>query len=134
MRGGCRCNNFQVLWHTVDFSVVPRACQCDYCRAKGAAYVSKSGTAVEVRIHAKNLHKVVTQGSRSAEFHECEGCGDVILVTATIDGETFGALNAQCMDNAFGFSAAIETKFAEQSAVQKQERWRQNWCCPVRIT
>ena len=133
MRGSCRCNNITVLWHTVDYSVVPRACQCEYCLAKGAAYVCKSGTAVEVLVHKERLHRVIEHGSGSARFHECANCGDVVFVTADIEGEIYGVLNALCMKNTLGFPAPVKTDFRGHSAEQKRERWRQNWCHPVTI-
>lgn len=133
MRGHCRCNNFRVMWRTTDFSIVPRACQCDYCRAKDAAYVSKSGTAVEIHIHNKRQHSIVTHGSQLAEFHECGACGDLVLVTAHIDGETYGVLNARCLDNKAGFAAAVAIDYSGDTAEEKQLRWRQNWCAPVQI-
>lgn len=133
MHGHCRCNNIQLVWRTMDYSVVPRACQCSYCLAKGAAYVSKSGTTVEVRIHNKRLHAIITHGSQLAEFHECGACADLVLVTAHIDGESYGALNARCMDNKPGFAAAVAIDCSGHTAEQKRLRWRQNWCSPVRI-
>lgn len=133
LHGGCRCNNLRVTWRTTDYSVVPRACQCDYCRANSATWVSKSGTAIELRILDESLHSVVTQGSRSAEFHECGGCGELVLVTARIDGEVYGALNAKRVDNRFGFAPAVAIDYAGQTAEQKRQRWRDNWCSPVRV-
>ena len=133
LRGSCRCNNIEVLWHTVDYSIVPRACQCEYCLAKGAAYVCKSGTAVEVCIHKEQLHRISTHGSKTARFHECGHCGDVVFVTADIDGDFYGVLNALCMKNTLGFPAPVKTDFRGHSAEQKRERWRQNWCYPVAI-
>lgn len=134
LSGGCHCNNIRVTWRTTDYSVVPRACQCDYCRAKGAEYVSKTGTAVELRIRDRAQHAIVRHGSHSAGFHECRYCGAVVIVTALIDGELYGALNAHCLDNRFGFAPAVPIDYAGQGAAQKLERWRQNWCAPVRIT
>lgn len=134
MRGGCRCHNFEVVWHTVDYSVVPRACQCEYCLGKGAAYVSKSGTAVKVVVHKAQLHRIVTHGSGSARFHECSSCGDVVLVTAQLGKDYFGALNALCMNNTLGFPPAMHTNYANDTTEVKRERWRQNWCHPVVIT
>jgi hypothetical protein len=133
MRGSCSCNNIEVVWHTVDLSVVPRACQCEYCLAKGAAYVSKSGTAVEVLIHKERLHSTVAHGSGTARFHECGNCGDLVFVTAQIDSEIYGALNALCMKNRLGFPAPVSTNFTSQTFEKKRERWRQNWCHPVTI-
>ncbi len=134
MRGRCSCNNIELLWHTVDYSVVPRACQCDYCLAKGAAYVSKSGTAVDVLIHKAGLHRIIMHGSGAARFHECDGCGELVFVTADIDGEIYGALNAGCLNNKLGFPAPVAADFSDDTREQKRERWRQNWCHPVRIT
>lgn len=134
MHGSCRCKNIELHWRTVDFSVVPRACQCDYCRSHGAAYVSKAGTPVDVRIRDAGLHRIVRHGSNSAEFHECINCGELILVTATIDGEVYGALNARCLDNRLGFANATDVDYSGDTAAQKQARWRQNWCAPVLIS
>jgi hypothetical protein len=134
MRGSCSCNNIEVVWHTVDYSVVPRACQCDYCRAKGAVYASKSGTAMEVLIHKVDLHRIITHGSGVARFHECGNCTELVFVTADIDGEMYGALNAACLKNKLGFSGAVVADYSGDSAAERRERWRQHWCHPVRIT
>jgi hypothetical protein len=102
--------------------------------AKAAAYVSKSGSAVTLLVHYEHLHAVVEHGSRMARFHECANCGDVVLVTAEIEGIIYGALNASCMKNTLGFSAAVNTDFSGYTAGQKRDRWRQNWCHPITIT
>jgi len=133
MRGSCKCKNIEVHWHTVDYSLVPRKCQCQYCKEKNAAYVSKPGSRIDVHIHSEHLHKTVTQGTNSALFHECGNCGELVFVTADISGESFGALNANCMENKFGFSAATEVDFSNQTVEDKIERWSRNWCHPVLI-
>ncbi len=133
MRGSCRCKNFRVVWQTVDYSVVPRRCLCPYCRARDAAYVTKSGTRVQVSIQNKDLHNIVRHGSENAGFHECGHCGDLVLVTVEIQGDVYGALNANCLRNKHGFAPAVDTDFSNQSAAEKLQRWRQNWCHPVQI-
>ncbi len=133
MRGSCTCRNIQVAWRTVDYSVVPRKCLCAYCKSRDAAYVSKSGTLVQVSIHNADLHNIVRQGSGTAEFHECGNCHDLVFVTAAIQGDVYGALNANCLENTRGFSPAVDTDFREQCAAEKLQRWRLNWCHPVQI-
>jgi len=76
----------------------------------------------------------VRQGSEAAVFHECSNCGRVVFVTAEIDGELFGALNANQLSNKYGFAESVKLNFGAQSAAQKRERWRENWCHPVLIT
>jgi len=132
--GGCDCSNIQITWHTVDCNLVPRACQCNYCSATLAAYVTKSGTKIVASIRNEELHKEVQHGSNSAIFHECTNCDQVVFVTSKIEGELYGALNANHLNNKFGFSASVKANFSSQTVEQKRERWRQNWCHPVLIT
>lgn len=132
--GSCGCKNIEVTWHTVDLSSVPRACQCDYCSSKAAKYVTKSGTRFDVLIRNKKLLKEVQHGSKSAVFHECANCGQLVFVTAEIDDQLYGALNANCLNNKLGFSDSVQANFSSQTREEKRERWRENWCYPVRIT
>ncbi len=131
--GGCDCTNIKITWHISDHSLIPRACQCGYCASKSAAYVTQSGTKFDVLIRGEKFHKQVQHGSNNAVFHECSSCDQVIFVTAEINGELYGALNANHLNNKQGFSTSVEVDFSSQTAVQKRERWRQNWCQPVLI-
>ena len=70
----------------------------------------------------------------SAEFHECSNCHDLVFVTAQIDGDLFCALNSNCLSNPQGFGLGYEMKLFDQTATEKIDRWRQNWCHPVLIT
>ena len=134
IRGQCTCGNIAVHWHTVDYSVTPRMCQCQYCSSKSAAYVSKSGTRVDILIHKEGKHRIHRQGTKTAEFHECTNCHDLVCVTAWIDGDLYGALNSNCLSNPRGFSPGIKIDVSDQTAATKLDRWRQNWCHPVIIT
>ena len=134
MYGSCKCKNIEIHWQLIDLSLVPRACQCSYCVSKGAVYVSKSRSRFEALIHDDACYARVQHGSKSATFHECTNCDVVVFVTVVIDGEVYGALNANCLINKIGFSTPVPTDFSAESGAHKQERWRQNWCCPVLIT
>ena len=133
LRGSCHCNNITLAWRNIDFSLVPRRCGCDYCCARSAEYVSKSGTAVEVVIRNPRLHATATHGSGQALFHECANCGTLVFVSATIDGELYCAINASCLDDRPKFPAAIAVDFSEQEPQSKLQRWRENWCRPLSI-
>ena len=131
IRGSCVCSNIQILWHTVDHSLVPRECQCEYCLLNRFAYVSKAGTRFDVTIHREASHSTHQLGMGGACFHKCESCGELVFVTSEIDGELYGSLNAWCLNNRFGFGAPINTHCHNQTTMQKKNEWRQNWCCPV---
>ena len=133
MHGNCRCRNIEVSWQIRDYSLVPRACQCTYCLQHAAAWVSKSGSNFAVTIHNTERYSTVEQGSHTALFHQCANCDQVVFVTTCIDGELYGALNANCMHNKSGFPKPLATDFSAQSAVEKLTRWQQHWCRPVII-
>ncbi len=134
MRGSCRCKNVSVAWKNSDFSLVPRSCLCEYCAAKGAAYVSKSGTGVEVLIRNAEFHIERAHGSRQATFHECSYCGDVVIVTALLEDTLYAALNVVCLDKWQRFPQPACVNFSDHTPEEKLQRWRQNWCYPVHIT
>ncbi len=43
-------------------------------------------------------------------------------------------MNANHLENKFGFSSAIKVDYSAQSAQEKLARWQQNWCFPVVIS
>lgn len=133
VRGSCRCNNLAVSWQNVDYSLVPRACDCRYCSDKGAAWVSKSGSAFSLQVQRADAYRKMHQGSEQATFHECRHCGDVVAVSALIDGDCYGALNLYCLRDAHRFPTALPVQLTGLAAAEKRERWRQNWCYPVNL-
>ena len=133
MRGGCPCGNVQFLWRNVDFSLVPRACNCDYCSGRGAAWLSKSRTALEVSVRNTRLQRFAEQGSMQARFHECTHCDTVVWVGTRIDGEIYGAVNLACLRDSERFIPPRPVVLTELTAEEKLSRWQQNWCCPVTI-
>ncbi len=90
----CDCKNLEVVWHVANQELIPRACQCEYCSTKSAAYVSRPNTRFEATVRSGELHRQIQHGSNSAIFHECSICEQVVFVTAEIDGDLYGALNA----------------------------------------
>lgn len=134
MHGGCACGNLQFAWRNIDFSLVPRACTCDYCRAQSVAWLSKSGTALAVTVRSEALHRVTEQGSGQACFHECASCEQLVWVDAHLGGERYGAVNCNCLRDRARFPAARDIQLTELTAAEKLARWQQNWCCPVTLS
>ena len=133
IRGSCACNNIQVVWHTVDRSLVPRKCQSSYCLLNRFSYVSKARTRFDVSIHREALHSIHQKVMGGAIFHKCENCGELVFVTSAIDGEIYGSLNANCLSNRSGFGTPVNANCDDQTAMQNENEWRQNWCHPVVI-
>jgi len=70
------------------------------------------------------IYKKIQHGSNNAVFHECSNCNQVIFVTAEINGELYGAINANHLNNNRGFLTSVEIGVSSQAAIQKKERWR----------
>ena len=129
----CGCKNIEIDWQLTDHSLIPRSCQCSYCVSKNAAYISKSGTKFSVTVRKAKLLQAVRHGSNKAVFYECSHCDTLVFVTAELDGDLYGVINAKCAGKQLHFGPAISTYFEDQSPETKQLRWRQNWCCPISI-
>jgi len=113
--GGCDCKNIEIVWHIADQELVPRACQCEYWQSKSAAYVSQPNSSIEVTVRHSVLHRQIQHGSNSAVFHECSNCEEVVFVTAEIDGDLYGALNANQFDDQSAVLAPVKMNFSSQS-------------------
>ena len=129
----CDCKNIEIVWHVANQELVPRACQCEYCRTKSAAYVSRPNTRFEATVRSGELHRQIQHGSNSAIFHECSNCEQVVFVTAEVDGDLYGALNTNQFVDQSAVSAPVKMDFSSQSGEEKRQRWGQSWCHPVLI-
>lgn len=135
MLGGCRCKNITFDWHIRDFSLVPRACQCNYCVSKNAAYVAKPGSKFSLTIMHAKIHHQHTQGSRSATFHECRLCHELVAVTCTIDGQNYGVINANVLAQRKRFPNAKAVQFTVKPKIlaDRLQQRKLNWSSPVTI-
>lgn len=93
--------------------------------------MSKSGTLVEVVMRDPEHAAISTHGSGQAQFHECEHCADVVLVSVNIESELYCAININCLAQRDRFPLFKDVNFSALSPEQKLDRWRQNWCRAV---
>jgi hypothetical protein len=133
LQGSCCCGNITLSWDANATLLVPRACQCSYCVSRQAAWVGQTGTSFHVTIHRPEHHRIITQGSRTARFHECTSCNTVVFATALLEREHYGILNAHCLQQYPDLAAPVQTDFSTQDPERKRSRWRRNWCHPVAI-
>ncbi len=133
--GGCHCGNFSVelqLTRAPD-RYEPRACDCDFCRKHGAAYVSDPDGALDIRIADPAQAGRYRQGSAQAEMLLCRRCGVLLGALFTDGGRCFGAVNAQVLDPAVRLGATTAVSRNTLSAREKAARWRKLWFANVSI-
>lgn len=132
MNGSCSCGNLRLYWPGASVAEL-RACQCDYCRARDAAYASDPLHPFTLFVADASRHAVARHGTGTAEFHSCGICGDLLCATWHDEGETYGVVNARCLDSTISLPYPAPISFGAESAEARLARRRQRWCAGVSI-
>lgn len=136
LSGGCHCGNLRLQMQLTrapgEYS--PRACDCDFCRKHGAAWLSDPKGSLRLSVRdARELGRYA-QGSGTAELLLCRRCG--VLVGACLGGaggRLYGAVNAQVVEHGAPFGAAQVVSPHQLSVDDKVRRWQQLWFSDVSI-
>lgn len=135
MSGGCYCGNitFDAAFTRAAGSFQPRMCDCGFCSKHGAAWVSDPDGLL--RLHAKDAALVnrYKQGSESADFLVCMGCGVLVAVCCEIGGSRHAAINRQAIDGPgeFGDASPVSPQRLDKDA--RVRRWQDIWFRDVTI-
>jgi hypothetical protein len=132
IHGGCDCGNIKIVWNVDEPPRAPRACQCDYCTAQQASYVSAPGSGFSATIRRPEHHRIIHQGTETADFHECSVCNRLVFVSSNIEGDIYGVINSRCLRD-LGLETPVHMQFTQESKQVRLERRRRNWCHPVHI-
>lgn len=101
IHGRCHCGNiaFTLAWDADPAEIPARACGCSFCLKHGGVWTSDPAAALRVVVLDPSLVSRYQQGTRTAEFHVCARCGVVPLVTSSIEGVLFAAVNVNTFDD-----------------------------------
>ena len=134
LSGGCHCGNlaFTMTLSQAPGNYTPRACDCDFCRKHGAAYLSDPAGTISLSVRDNRQLGRYRQGSGAAEFLLCRGCGVLVAVcyrdnTGGDSNDYYMAVNSQAVagDPAFGAAGTASPKSLGQD--EKIQRWRTLW-------
>jgi hypothetical protein len=133
--GGCHCGNILV---EIEFTHAPgaynpRACDCDFCRKHGAAYVSDAQGSLLVRIKSERDSGKYHQGSGQADLLVCRNCGVLVGAFHSSDGRLYAAVNARIMDARVIFGAEQSVSPKKLSDSEKVGRWQEIWFSKVSL-
>ena len=130
----CHCGNVTVhvqLSQPVD-KLVPRACDCSFCRMQGAAYVSDPNGTLRMRVLEGSELARYRQGAELADMLLCRRCGVLMGASYEADGRTFATLNGRILtDVQLPEAQAVSPQ--RLSAKDKSERWQKLWFADVSI-
>lgn len=133
--GACHCGVLRVEFSLClpPAKIVPRGCDCSFCRMHGAAYVSDPAGQLRIAIGASATPIFYRQGSESARFHLCSECGVLVAVSYAHQGQLHGAVNVACLDERADFGEPIKASPRLLSADEKIARWLQSWVPDVQM-
>ncbi|WCL55670.1 GFA family protein [Gimibacter soli] len=136
LHGSCRCGNIHLALSTdmEAAAFTPRACDCDFCVERGAAWMSDPAASLSLTVKNRDDLELQKQGSETADFWVCKACGTVVCVTADLNGRRFATINARAMDDRHSFQAPVPASPKLLAADEKQARWAKLWigCVTVR--
>jgi hypothetical protein len=135
LSGGCHCGNLLVqlrLTRPPD-TYHPRACDCDFCRKHGAAYVSDPRGSLLIRISDERQAGKYQQGSGQAELLLCRNCGVLVGAVYRGEGRVYAAVNATILDAAARLGAPQPVSPKSLSGRDKAQRWREIWFSDVSL-
>ena len=136
LEGGCHCGAITLAFSTarVPSDTAPRTCDCSFCRAHGAAWVSDAAAQLVLRAHRPDRVRRYRQGSLAAQFLLCGDCGVLVAVVFEDDDRTYAAVNARCLEVRDGFAPVVPASPQKLEPDEKTARWRQLWIADVRWT
>lgn len=136
LSGGCHCGAVRLQFATVltPEDTAPRACDCDFCRKHGAAYVSDPTGRLYIQVADAAGLLAYRQGSEAALFRLCARCGVLVAVTYEQEGRLYAAVNATALDRRDAFLPAVDASPQLLSREQKIERWTRLWVADVAVT
>lgn len=135
LRGGCHCGriqlNLNVSWNPATYS--PRACDCTYCRAHNAAYLSDPAGRVVFTVNESGAMARYRHGDQLADFLFCRHCGVLLGVTFLTPENRFAAVNVHAVEHITSFAPPLTVSPQKLSGDQKRERWPKLWFADVEI-
>lgn len=133
--GGCHCGALTLAFSTrlVPAATAPRACDCSFCRAHGAAWLSDTDAQLVVRVQRPDRLRRYRQGSEAAQFLLCGDCGVLVAVVFEEGDQRHAAVNAGCLDARDGFAPPVPASPQRLAPEEKAARWRQLWIRDVRV-
>jgi hypothetical protein len=131
--GACHCGAIRTTFRSAKgpAELGARTCQCSFCRAHGASWISDPLGSLEVRIGGPiNRYRF---GTGTADFLICSSCGVVPAVLAEMESGLHGVVRADCLDKRDAFLAAAAPSDYEGEAIEARLDRRAGRWTPARI-
>jgi hypothetical protein len=129
LAGHCHCRAVRVILEpsrpAADLPL--RACQCSFCRTRGALTTADPAGHLFVEAAPGSLNRY-RFGLRVTDFLLCAECGTYVAAVSDIAGQAMGVLNVRGVDLT-GFEGRepdpmiYDDETADQRLARRQDRW-----------
>ncbi len=135
LEGGCHCGAVTLGFTTAlaPAATTPRACDCSFCRAHGAAWLSDAAARLVIRTQGSDRLRRYRQGSQAAQFLLCGDCGVLVAVVFEEGDQRFAAVNVACLHARDSFAPPVVASPQSLAPEEKTARWRQLWIRDVQV-
>ncbi len=133
LSGGCHCGNIRLELQLASEPARyhPRACDCDFCRKHGSAYVSDPRGSLVIRVIDSQHVGGYRQGNELAEMLLCTRCGVLVGALFRDGGRTFATVNVRVLEGNAAFGAEQPVSPQKLSGDEKVARWKSVWFADV---
>ena len=137
IHGRCHCGNisFKLDWKSDPAEIPVRACSCTFCRKHGGIWTSNAAASLEVAVDDPQHVSRYRFGTETADFHICNRCGVVPVVTSRIDDRLYAVVSVNAFE---GVSPEMlrpaVANFDGETEEKRLARRTRNWIGDVRFT
>ena len=128
--GSCHCGNisFTLDWMPDPVEIPARACGCSFCVKHGGVWTSCPGGKLRVTVLRPARVTPYGFGTKTAEFHICQDCGIVPVVTSRISGRLYAVVSVNAFDNIDAKRLnRVPASFDGESEGDRLMRRQRNW-------
>jgi hypothetical protein len=128
--GSCHCGNisFTLDWSPDPVEIPARACGCSFCVKHGGVWTSCPGGTLRVMVRRPARVTPYAFGTKTAEFHICQDCGIVPVVTSSIAGRLYAVVSVNAFDDlGTGLLNRVPASFDGESEGDRLMRRQRNW-------
>jgi hypothetical protein len=129
LNGGCYCGNIVVVMELArpPGAYEPRACDCDFCRKHGAAYVSDARGSLSINVLDKHRLQRYRQGGGIADCLLCMTCGVLVGIVYQDGDRLYATVNSRIISGEEDFGPEQSVSPRLLSDADKVERWKRVW-------
>lgn len=128
-KGGCHCGNISVTFTTdkAPADIVPRACQCDFCRKHSTRALSDPAGHIAIEVKdAKALGKY-RFGLKIGDYIFCKNCGVYVSAFMQDGDKAYANVMASAMADHAAWAPAEPISYGGEDEAGKRARRRQKW-------